>query len=79
MDQSNGLIWAIVRLEMKVDAVIRVLEKASPGFLQLAEKELDLARQQGLLQRTWVVTRKEIEKANDGIWLKQHGLSDTEP
>jgi len=76
MDMTKGLAWAITRLDMKIEILIKALGNELPGFDERLQMEKAKQLQAGLLRVVAAETWKEIQHANDGIWLKQQGISD---
>lgn len=79
MDHSlPGIVWALTRLQIQIEAVITVLDALHPGFRQQVGQEIARGRDQGRLGAIGAETKREIEDASDWMWLKGEGI-DPEP
>lgn len=73
---KSGLLWALVRQQVQVEAVIEALSDEQPAFRAKVSKQLEQLKKSGRLKDIIDEVRREVTQSADGVWLIRNGIRD---
>lgn len=71
-----GIMWALVRQQIQVEAIMSALAVQQPSLSQQIMTQLEGLRTSGRVKEIIAEIYEQVNEAADGAWLKRHGISD---
>jgi len=71
-----GIMWALVRQQIQVEAIISALAIQQPSLPKDIMTQLENLRTSGRVKEIIAEVYEQVNQAADGAWLNRHGISD---
>ena len=71
-----GIMWALVRQQIQVEAIISALAIEQPSLPEQIMKQLESLRTSGRVKEIIAEVYEQVNQAADGAWLNRHGIRD---
>jgi hypothetical protein len=71
-----GIMWALVRQQIQVEAIISALAMQQPSLPEHIMTQLESLRTSGRVKEIIAEVYEQVNQAADGAWLSRHGISD---